>query len=258
MRIRLVLLAALVLAFTPTAGAADWREGDVRFKVTCTLSASLEDDPIVYPGQPGAAHLHDFFGVRGVTASTDTYPELLALRSTCNDPDDHAAYWVPAVLVNGVKRAPGRMSAYYRRNLKHAPIQPYPDGLKIVAEGGDTGWQCNGVPVPMDTPAGCTTDLTVRVHFPDCWDGVNLDSPDHRSHMAYAIDGQCPPSHPVPVPSLQTYTHYGNLTRRDRVTLSSGDPTTLHGDFFNGWTTSRQALLVADCLNLFQRCDSGG
>ncbi len=25
----------------------------------------------------------------------------------------------------------------------------------------------------------------VRLSFPTCWNGVNLDSADHRSHMAY-------------------------------------------------------------------------
>src|SRR5690349_3007618 len=29
------------------------------------------------------------------------------------------------------------------------------------------------------------TELWMVVVFPQCWDGVNLDSPDHKSHMAY-------------------------------------------------------------------------
>jgi hypothetical protein len=35
-----------------------------------------------------------------------------------------------------------------------------------------------------------------------CWDGKNLDSPDHQSHMyntvndAFANSGECPASHP--------------------------------------------------------------
>ena len=42
--------------------------------------------------------------------------------------------------------------------------------------------------------------------FPSCWDGKNLDSPDHKSHMSYPNgafnDGTCPPSHPVHLISL--------------------------------------------------------
>lgn len=43
----------------------------------------------------------------------------------------------------------------------------------------------------------------VNVRFPSCWDGVNLDSPDHISHMAYPVNesfesnAPCPDSHPV-------------------------------------------------------------
>ena len=43
----------------------------------------------------------------------------------------------------------------------------------------------------------------VNQRFPTCWDGVNLDSPDHMSHMAYPESGTfesggpCPTSHPV-------------------------------------------------------------
>lgn len=31
----------------------------------------------------------------------------------------------------------------------------------------------------------CPAGLMVNVRFPTCWDGKNLDSPDHMSHVAY-------------------------------------------------------------------------
>jgi hypothetical protein len=46
----------------------------------------------------------------------------------------------------------------------------------------------------------CESGLNARVQFPACWDGVNLDSPDHMSHTAYLSEldnGSCPDSHPV-------------------------------------------------------------
>ena len=46
----------------------------------------------------------------------------------------------------------------------------------------------------------CPGGMRAQVYFPSCWDGVNLDSPDHKSHVSYPIglynDGACPPSHP--------------------------------------------------------------
>jgi uncharacterized protein DUF1996 len=40
-----------------------------------------------------------------------------------------------------------------------------------------------------------------------CWDGKNLDSPDHKSHVAYPqatfeTGGTCPTSHPVKIPQI--------------------------------------------------------
>ena len=54
-------------------------------------------------------------------------------------------------------------------------------------------WECStsyltrtGV-IPTNCPAGNYIQMTVA--FPQCWDGVHLDSPDHKSHMAYGLGG---------------------------------------------------------------------
>lgn len=46
--------------------------------------------------------------------------------------------------------------------------------------------------------------MRAQIVFPSCWDGVNLDSEDHKSHMSYPVggapdSGDCPSSHPVKV-----------------------------------------------------------
>lgn len=59
----------------------------------------------------------------------------------------------------------------------------------------------------------CPGGIRSVITFPTCWDGVNLDSPDHKSHVAYPIKGSitdrfdydggiCPDSHPVKVPQV--------------------------------------------------------
>lgn len=41
-----------------------------------------------------------------------------------------------------------------------------------------------------------------------CWDGKNVDSPDHKSHVAYPRSGTfestgpCPDSHPIRLPQV--------------------------------------------------------
>lgn len=50
----------------------------------------------------------------------------------------------------------------------------------------------------------CPDGLRSQVVFPSCWDGVNVDSDDHKSHMSYPLgsapdSGDCPDTHPVKV-----------------------------------------------------------
>jgi hypothetical protein len=57
--------------------------------------------------------------------------------------------------------------------------------------------------------------LFLRVTIPDsdnsCWDGKNLDTPNHQDHVAYpttgpadflSLGGACPSTHPIRIPQL--------------------------------------------------------
>lgn len=77
------------------------------------------------------------------------------------------------------------------------PTNPQPTSI--------TNWNCgDGIQGTANVPAACPDNpLRLRIQFPNCWDGANLDSPDHKSHMAYSDAGGargCPASHPVPYP----------------------------------------------------------
>src|SRR5438552_4669667 len=75
---------------------------DVGWTSVCNYSRSLMDDPIVYPGQPGVSHLHDFYG-NTTTDAYSTIASLLAAGTTsCVNPGETAAYWVPALMYNNV------------------------------------------------------------------------------------------------------------------------------------------------------------
>lgn len=50
------------------------------FRLICTAGQISFDDPIVYPGQPGKSHLHQFFGNDGANAFSD----YSSLRTTGN------------------------------------------------------------------------------------------------------------------------------------------------------------------------------
>ncbi len=91
----------------------------------------------------------------------------------------------------------------------------------------------------------CPGGMRAQVFFPSCWDGKNLDSPDHISHMSYPIgaynDGYCPDSHPVHLISLfyelVAPTGYFPYNGPGSWSFSNGDQGGLrfHGDFTMGW-----------------------
>jgi hypothetical protein len=137
-----------------------------------------------------------------------------------------------------------------------APTLFDPDGERVV------GWQCGNSDPDIKPTSGTCGDVKMVVDFPDCWDGVNLDSADHRSHMAYAVwdhvdqEAQvCPSTHPVPLPALTTYVNFAQTNWAVFDVLSSGDvDSSLHGDFFMGWTEARMANRVTNCLNALVAC----
>jgi hypothetical protein len=91
----------------------------------------------------------------------------------------------------------------------------------------------------------CPGGLRAQIFFPSCWDGKNLDSDDHRSHMAYPASGSynngpCPSSHPVQLISLFFEVLYNTNQFKDQwygskqpFVFANGDSTGygFHGDF---------------------------
>ena len=245
----------------------------------CRFSHGAPDDPIVRPGLPGASHPHEFFG----NTSTDAHSSLrslLAHGTTCMRKADTAAYWVPALYRDGHVVKPLEALIYYRiRSID--PVHPFPPGLKIVA--GDAGatapqstrivfWNCTYPTGPFKPSASipeCARRhermvrrpaagyLRLNVNFPDCWDGKRLDSPDHRSHMAYSSGLRCPASHPVKVPSLRLTIAYP-IRGGAGLALASGGVYSGHADFFNAWKQGELKRLVDACAAEKRRCSRPG
>jgi len=74
----------------------------------------------------------------------------------------------------------------------------------------------------------CPGGIRGTVVFPSCWDGKNLDSPDHQSHVAYTPDGeilanaQCPPTHPIRVPQVMFEMQWDTRTFNDPKYFAGG------------------------------------
>ena len=103
----------------------------------------------------------------------------------------------------------------------------------------------------------CPYGLRAQIHFPSCWDGVNLDSADHKSHTAYPVgydNAPCPTSHPVRIITIFyevwfNVVPFNQLNDGGRFVLANGDPTGygLHADFMNGWDSSVLSRAISTC-----------
>jgi hypothetical protein len=240
------------------------------FATVCQYSHEAPDDPIVAPGRPGASHLHQFFG-NVTTAAASTYDSLRAAGSTtCVTGQDGSGYWVPALYKDGAEVQPRSVKVYYRIG-RHEPgsAVAFPPGFRMVAgdaaatsaQGrGVTFWACMGVRPPSETPPTCPAEapLTLHVQFPECWDGVSLDSPTHKAHVAYGRGGACPVDHPVVLPALSLIVRYPLSGDPGTLTLASGSPFSGHADFFNAWDQGFLAKEVDECLNALVQCGVPG
>ena len=118
------------LALQPTWGSGDIPHSSApdvvgAFRFICTAGQVLPDDPIVYPGQPGKSHLHQFYGNDAANASS-TYASLRASGgSTCNKGPfaaNRSAYWMPAMLdASGEVVKPQFVAIYYKRRPASDP-----------------------------------------------------------------------------------------------------------------------------------------
>ncbi|KAI9731910.1 MAG: hypothetical protein M1834_004361 [Cirrosporium novae-zelandiae] len=103
--------------------------------------------------------------------------------------------------------------------------------------------------------ANCPSGLRLELMFPSCWNGVDLDSDDHKSHVAYPnlLDsGTCPDGYPVQLPGLfyETIWDTENYEGMDgRFVLSNGDPTGYgyHGDFIAAWESGVLTAAIEQC-----------
>jgi hypothetical protein len=105
--------------------------------------------------------------------------------------------------------------------------------------------------------ANCDNGIRAEIFFPSCWNGKDVTSPDHKSHVAYPnmIDGgKCPEGFPVRLPSLFYETIWNTNAFKGKAgqfVFSNGDPTGYgyHADFINGWNIDTLKAAVNDCTN---------
>ncbi|WP_028045326.1 DUF1996 domain-containing protein [Cellulomonas sp. URHE0023] len=260
----------------PAPPGADTTVTHHEFQANCTPTHTLPDDPIVFPGQAGASHSHTFMGNRSTNAQT-TAASLVANGTTtsCTVPQDRSAYWFPTLLKGGTQVvSPSAQTIYYKAGiLDYAKVQPFPAGLRFVvgsmlatqsefqnAPGHVEGFECGNLSFQWDIPAYCApgSELNVRYQAPSCWNGVDLDSANHKSHMAYPVNGECPAGYPVPVPMIEFKLSWPVSGDMSSVAFASGRGYSFHYDFFNGWDAGVLSALTQHCIDGGLQCNPRG
>ena len=254
------------------------------FRTRTRFTHFLKDDPITSPGQPGASHLHMFFGNALVNASTTADN----IRTNCSSASaggtaNCTGYWVPALFdANGKVLLPDSLYEpllYYKAGYDipdPTQIVAVPPGLRMIA--GDKSatasspqtdnraqFECyatgSNQPYIVDCPQGSTLEMTIV--FPRCWDGQNLDSPNHKSHMAYANNG-CSASHPVILPEISFHFRFpvnspngtaGWRLSSDMYDSSQTGGYSLHADWFGGWNPDVMKRWIQNCDQAQANCE---
>jgi len=224
------------------------------FRIECATGQVAAVDPIVMPGHAGMSHFHQFFGNRALDENS-TAASLRAIPATsCRNRSDSSGYWVPTLINNGTMVRPTGVEIIYRKSVS-APVVAHPAGLMLIAGSSKAStaqatsivsWSCTGSNSPGSAaPSACRNrqQLVATIRFPECWDGKNLDSADHKSHVSYASNGVCAAG-TVALPQIEMRVIYPRQATVSTLSLASGSIFSMHADFFNGWDQRRFAGMV--------------
>ena len=265
------------------------------FRFLCPPSHISYDDPIVHPGQPGAnEHLHIFFG----NTETDAHSTFQSLRtsgdSTCRNMLNRSAYWQPAMLGKNtagqeVVIVEDYTNFYYKRRPANDPAAEgipaaLPRGLKFVFGGMEhpARFKCltsdgnhnvtDWLPTLQQALSLCAAGQKIDMiqTTPECWDGKNLDSADHRSHLTFLLRDKnsgkefCPTTHPYLLPRL-TFQRIFTIRSDDVTTtwrLSSDMPgdepgSMAHADYIMAWNDDVHDRWMGACINKLLNCSDG-
>ncbi|KAL5487513.1 hypothetical protein ACEPAI_5621 [Sanghuangporus weigelae] len=243
-------------------------------------------DPIVTPGKV-AYHVHNIIGSSGFGPTVSNESLQDANCTTAPVQADKSAYWAPQLYHHDHENGTFTLvpiqyvQTYYLQRPqssadKSKEVKAFPAGLRMLAGSLRTSYNAsnqedravNFVCLDYDGDStrsdqlpdkSCPDGLRAQVVFPSCWDGVNLDSEDHKSHMSYPLgtapdSGDCPDSHPVKV--IQLFNEWIFETNKFELqpgvkdfVFATGDESglTFHADFVSAWDVDVLQAAIEQC-----------
>ncbi|KAG7444818.1 uncharacterized protein BT62DRAFT_1077570 [Guyanagaster necrorhizus] len=260
-------------------------------------------DPILSPGEV-SSHAHYVLGGSNFRQTTDTASLRSSECTTTPIAEDKSNYWYPNLYfewANGSFSSltagnvmcvillcfcvhANRLRSYYLFDDDAAAenVTAFPDDFRMIS-GTPTLRTYNassyaqqavtflcldfsGTATKFSTipPQECVSGIRAQINFPSCWDGVNTDSSDHKSHVAFLSggpdSGTCEdPNYPVRLPRIFMEVYWASTDfddYRDQAknttqpfVFSYGDPTGYgyHADFINGWDSGALQKAVDNC-----------
>ncbi|CAM5309626.1 DUF1996 domain-containing protein [Streptomyces avidinii] len=246
------------------------------------------DNVIVAPGvSNGAHHMHDYVG-NNSTDAFSTNDSLAKSGTTCGNGDQSSYYWPVLRLRDGkVERdakAPGGgqdgnvgtilQPKQVSITFKGSPVgkvTAMPRFMRIITgdakaftngnANANASWSCTGFEnrqlkdkYPV-CPKG--SDVVRSFTFQSCWDGKNIDSANHRTHVAFPDkNGRCQKGFKA-IPQLVMRLTYG-VAPGARFAVDSfpeqlHKPATDHDDFINVMSNGLMNKAVG-CINEGRTC----
>jgi len=273
-----------------------------KFTTDCGVNANKlynSDNIIVAPGvDNGAHHTHDYVGNQANDAFADN-EDFAAGETTCQNQGDKSSYYWPVLRLQdgtkefdadqpggGAEGNAGKILTASQVTLEYvgnaaSKVVAMPKFLRIITgdakaftngtANANAAWSCTGFEDRQLTdqypicPEGSSLVRTSK--FQSCWDGQNIDSANHRDHVAFADPktGACPNGfqaipqlvqrlvYDVDAPSLNDNGRASAFYAVDGFPEQMHKPITDHGDFVNVFDEQVMSTMV-ECINTGQEC----
>ncbi|MGW1760528.1 DUF1996 domain-containing protein [Streptomyces mirabilis] len=272
------------------------------FTTQCGVNANKNfntDNVIVAPGVTnGAHHLHDYVGNQKVNAFSSNQTFLQG-GTSCQNKSDLSSYYWPVVRIQdgtqdfdqnkdggGKEGNVGKVLTPVSAQIKYvgspaSKVVAMPQFLRIITGDAKTTtnglananahWSCTGfeskVQLTSQYPICPQGSKVVRTFaFQSCWDGQNIDSANHRTHVAFPdpASGVCGNGFKaIPQLTMRLTYNIAPPTIQNGVVKNAyavdGFPEQLHKaatdhDDFISVTTNNLANKIANCINTGKQC----
>ncbi|MFI9752404.1 DUF1996 domain-containing protein [Streptomyces collinus] len=255
------------------------------------------DNVIVAPGvSNGAQHQHDYVGNQSNNAFASD-EDLANAQTTCQNQGDKSSYFWPVLRIQdgsddidagqpggGQDGNVGKIVEPAEAQLKFvgnrtSDVVAMPKALRIITgdakaftnglNNANTSWSCTGFEDRQVTdkyplcPEGSSVVRTSN--FQSCWDGQNIDSANHRTHVDFVeADGSCSNGFQA-IPQLQVRLVYDvqapqindgqvqNAFAVDSFPEQLHKAITDHNDFINFFDENVMNEMV-QCINNGEDC----